>query len=150
MVSQNDDPFPRVDTTETPQIDNLSSSSDLEPEHDQALKPISRAKAKQTRKAAQRLQSNSSPSNCSLRPAKDILNRIRHDASFNDADYLIGYLDRHAGVMEMAAQSWGNAEVEEEEFIPQHRILYFKRVSDGRIVWDRQQRKDEIFGSGRR
>jgi hypothetical protein len=35
----------------------------------------------------------------------------------------------------------------DEEFIPQHRILYIKHV-DGDIVWDRRRRIDKIFTSG--
>lgn len=40
------------------------------------------------------------------------------------------------------------SDISEEEFIPQHRIKYFKRNSDGEIVWDREGRVDRIFGSG--
>lgn len=36
----------------------------------------------------------------------------------------------------------------DEEFIPQHRIKYFKREGDGEIVWNRDERIDKIFGTG--
>lgn len=36
----------------------------------------------------------------------------------------------------------------DEDFIPQHRIKYFKRNSDGEVVWDREGRIDKFFGSG--
>lgn len=39
-------------------------------------------------------------------------------------------------------------ETTDEDFIPQHRIKYFKRNSDTKIVWDREERIDQIFGSG--
>ncbi len=39
-------------------------------------------------------------------------------------------------------------ECSDEDFIPQHRIKYFKRNSDGEVVWDREGRIDKIFGSG--
>ena len=32
--------------------------------------------------------------------------------------------------------------------IPQHRIVYFKRVSDGEIIWDKRKKIDLVFGSG--
>ena len=39
-------------------------------------------------------------------------------------------------------------ETSDEEFIPQQRIRYIKRNSDGEVVWDREARIDKIFGSG--
>ncbi|PON21249.1 hypothetical protein TGAM01_v209840 [Trichoderma gamsii] len=82
-----------------------------------------------------------------LRSAIDALNRIRWDVSMDSSDYLVGYEDRFVGAQEKALDSW-KAEQTDEEFIPQHRILYFKRKSDGVIVWDRRLRVDTIFGSG--
>lgn len=49
--------------------------------------------------------------------------------------------------MEIPLDRW-KSEQTDEEFIPQHRILYFKQKADGRVVWDREARRDEIFGSG--
>ena len=63
------------------------------------------------------------------------------------ADYVVGYLDRHAGIKEMPV-TWWRSEPTEEEFIPQSRIRYFKRISDGECVWDREGRVDGVFGSG--
>lgn len=82
-----------------------------------------------------------------LRSAIDILNRIRWDVSMDSSDFLVGYEDRFIGAQEKALDSW-KAEQTDEEFIPQHRILYFKRKSDGVIVWDRRSRVDTVFGSG--
>lgn len=49
--------------------------------------------------------------------------------------------------MEKALDTW-KSEQTDEEFIPQHRILYFKRKSDATIVWERRTRLDLLFGSG--
>jgi uncharacterized protein (UPF0248 family) len=82
-----------------------------------------------------------------LRPAIDVFNRIRWDPNLDRDDFVIGYDDRFVGVQEMRLDSW-KTENTDEEFIPQHRILYFRRMSDGIKVWDRESRADEIFGSG--
>ena len=125
---------------------NESDSSSPSP----SRKPTtSRSRAKKARKAAHHNQ-NSKPS---LRPAKDILSRIRHDPSLNEADFVVGYIDRHAPeMMEMDVSAWkgGVADVTDEEWIPQHRIMYFRKKEDdeGRRVWDRATRLDRLFGSG--
>lgn len=80
-----------------------------------------------------------------LRTAVDVLNRLRWDPILDSGDYLVGYEDRFVGAREKALDTW-KSEQTDEEFIPQHRILYFKRRSDGAIVWERRTRKDEIFG----
>lgn len=82
-----------------------------------------------------------------LRSAGDVLNRLRWDQAMDSSDYIIGYEDRFSGAMERSVDSW-KSDTTHEEFIPEHRILYFKRKSDGTIVWDREERRDEIFGSG--
>ena len=82
-----------------------------------------------------------------LRPANDILNRLRWDPNLDSSDYVVGYEDRFLGTREMALDRW-KTEQTDEEFIPQHRIVYFRRRSDGVVVWERETRKDEIFGSG--
>jgi uncharacterized protein (UPF0248 family) len=82
-----------------------------------------------------------------LRPATDILNRLRWDPNIDSSDHVVGYQDRFLGVRELALDRW-KTEDTDEEFIPQHRIVYFRRISDGLVVWDREARKDEVFGSG--
>lgn len=82
-----------------------------------------------------------------LRPATDVISRLRWDPNIDFGDYLVGYEDRFLGVKEMPLSRW-KSEQTDEEFIPQHRIVYFQRKSDGRRVWDREARKDEIFRSG--
>ncbi|KAI0120386.1 hypothetical protein F4776DRAFT_252265 [Hypoxylon sp. NC0597] len=82
-----------------------------------------------------------------FRSASDVLNRLRWDQALDSSDYIVGYEDRFSGVMERSVDSW-KSETTHEEFIPEHRIVYFKRKSDGIIVWDKEERRDEIFGSG--
>ena len=60
---------------------------------------------------------------------------------------MLGYLDRFEGLKEIPVDLW-LSETTEEDFVPQHRIQYFKRVSDGTEVWDREKRIDLVFGSG--
>jgi uncharacterized protein (UPF0248 family) len=79
-----------------------------------------------------------------LRPAMDVLSRLKHDPSFNLDDYVVGYTDRHAGIQEKAAGRW-ISESTDEEWIPQGRIQYFRRISDGKKVWDRATKYDIVF-----
>ncbi|KAH8689073.1 DUF455 domain protein [Talaromyces proteolyticus] len=82
-----------------------------------------------------------------LRPADEILSRLRWDTSFDSADYVVGYVDRFIGEKEVPIDRW-KSEQTDDEFIPMHRVLYFKRRSDGERVWDREKRIDLIFNSG--
>lgn len=82
-----------------------------------------------------------------LRTALDVMNRLRWDPNMDSDDYIIGYEDRFTGTCEKPLEMWKTDQTD-EEFIPQHRILYFKRRNDGAIVWERRTRTDEIFGSG--
>ncbi|RDW68378.1 hypothetical protein BP5796_09035 [Coleophoma crateriformis] len=87
-----------------------------------------------------------------LRPALDVLNRLRYDPAYKLDDFVIGYLDRHAGVVEKPAGAW---EVDStcEEWVPQHKILYFRDEKGGKEgggkVWEREARLDLVFGSER-
>ncbi|KAJ5551901.1 hypothetical protein N7461_006599 [Penicillium sp. DV-2018c] len=76
----------------------------------------------------------------------DIINRIIWDSAFDPSDYVIGFVDRFEGQLEITMGSW-KKETTDEEFIPQHRVLYI-RHTDGEIVWDRRRRIDKIFWSG--
>lgn len=63
---------------------------------------------------------------------------------------MVGYLERFDGIKETPASNW-ITDVTEEDWIPQHRIKYFKRMDEfgnSEVVWDRDQRIDRIFGSG--
>ncbi|KAL8995329.1 MAG: hypothetical protein Q9169_004904 [Polycauliona sp. 2 TL-2023] len=147
--SNTNEAFPRVPETETPVLDSLSSESESD------LIPISlskrgglmsKAEAKRARKRnnASSAQQHPMPS---LRPAHDIMNRIRHDDGLQTSDHVVGYEDRHVGIKWKGVEEWLNT-TEEEDFIPIHRIRYFKRRSDDHVVWDREKRIDEIFRSG--
>ncbi|KAJ5912332.1 hypothetical protein N7504_001215 [Penicillium tannophilum] len=81
-----------------------------------------------------------------LRPAGDIINRIIWDSTLSPDNYVIVFLDRFQGELEVGFGSW-KKESTDEEFIPQHRVLYIRHV-DGEIVWDRRRRIDKIFNSG--
>ena len=76
-----------------------------------------------------------------------MINRIIWDSSFDSQDYTIVYEDRFNGRLEVNLDSW-KKDLTDEEFIPQHRILYIKRKSDGEIVWDKRRRTDKVFYSG--
>ena len=82
-----------------------------------------------------------------MRPAQDVLHRIEWNPEvFNSADILIGYLDRHDGVLEIDFLVW-EKEQTAEEFIPLHRIRFFKSKSNGEFLWHREMRIDSIFNS---
>jgi len=87
----------------------------------------------------------------SLRPAQDIISRIKWDPTLSVDDFLIGYEDRFLGVKETELMKW-KSEQTDEEFIPMHRIVWIrrKRVVEGvdEKVWDRRRKVDLIFGSG--
>ncbi|KAL8706931.1 MAG: hypothetical protein Q9201_000091 [Fulgogasparrea decipioides] len=145
--------FPRISTTETPELDYISTSESDYPQISLSKRggsgrTMSKAKAKRARKEHQRSTSGQQASSSSLRPAQDVMNRIRHDPELKVSEYVVGYKDRHVGIMEKAVENWSVEGVEEEEFIPLHRIEYFRRTTDDHIVWHREQRIDEIFRSG--
>ncbi|KIH94778.1 hypothetical protein SPBR_03564 [Sporothrix brasiliensis 5110] len=87
------------------------------------------------------------PGGGKFRTAQDVIKRLRWDPHLDRSDFIVGYEDRFLGARERPLESW-KSEQTHEEFIPQHRILYFKRRSDGVVVWDRRTRKDDVFGSG--
>jgi uncharacterized protein (UPF0248 family) len=82
-----------------------------------------------------------------LRTSTDVYNRLMWDDNIDRSDYMIGYEDRFVGVMEMPLTSW-KREVEDEAFVPFHRVVHFRRMSDGVVVWNRRKRVDLVFGSG--
>jgi uncharacterized protein (UPF0248 family) len=83
-----------------------------------------------------------------LRPAQDIISRIRWDPTLQSDDFLVGYEDRFLGVKEIELGRW-KSEQTDLEFIPMHRIVWLrKKGPDGEIVWDREKRLDKICGSG--
>jgi uncharacterized protein (UPF0248 family) len=93
------------------------------------------------------LKQGSAPSGGKLRSSMDVMHRIRWDPSLDSANYVVGYEDRFTGIQEKSFELW-KGDLTDEEFIPQHRVVYFKRRNDGEIVWDRRTRVDKVFGSG--
>ncbi|KAH7327859.1 hypothetical protein B0I35DRAFT_415915 [Stachybotrys elegans] len=98
-------------------------------------------------KKKNKLTTASVPRTGKFRTAANVMSRIRWDASMDASNYVVGYEDRFSGAQEKALEDW-KSEQTDEEFIPQHRILYFKRRSDRVIVWERRTRLDNVFGSG--
>lgn len=116
--------------------------------------PAKKKNKKKERRAAQAAAAaspstapHSSEPGKKLRTAADVLNRLRWDPALDSGDYIVGYLDRFVGCREKALDAW-RTEQTDEEFIPQHRIRYFKRKTDGAVVWERETKQDDIFGSG--
>jgi uncharacterized protein (UPF0248 family) len=79
--------------------------------------------------------------------AIDVLNRIQWDPVYRSEDFVIGHLERFEGIKEMPLNLWLK-ESTEEDFIPQHRIKYFKKTPSEEVVWNRDDRIDKVFGSG--
>ncbi|KAI1828464.1 DUF455 domain-containing protein [Xylaria intraflava] len=121
----------------------MSDSSDAE----HSNLEIRAGKPKSKKKATTASQPTRRPYNGKFRSSVDVMNRIRWDPHMDSSDYVVGYEDRFLGTKERELDQW-KSEQTDEEFIPQHRILYFKRRSDGVIVWDRSERWDTVFGSG--
>jgi uncharacterized protein (UPF0248 family) len=82
-----------------------------------------------------------------LRPSHDVYNRLFWDEKYSVDAFVVGYEDRFKGVKEMPLGSW-KREVTDEEYIPFHRVVYFReKGGEGKVVWDRRTRLDLIFGS---
>jgi uncharacterized protein (UPF0248 family) len=121
----------------------FSNDSDIE----EAEPSIPKTKSKATSASKSSNASTKPVSSNKLRPASDILSRLRWDPDLDSSDYVVGYIDRFLGTKEQGLEMW-KSEQTDEEFIPQHRIVYFRRKSDNVRVWDRETRLDMIFGSG--
>lgn len=87
--------------------------------------------------------SSSSPASqptVKLKPVKQILNRLRFDAQYVAKNYVVGYIDRTAGILVKGVHEW--KEYDEEEL-----IAYVKNVETGVVVWDRVRKVDLISGA---
>lgn len=122
---------------------------DLEPDSDDEEEELDDEEVPATRLPLRpHTSSTATPvSTSKLRPASDVLNRLRWDPNLDPSEYIIGYEDRFLGAKEIGLEKW-KTEQTDEEFIPQHRILYFKKKMDGVVIWERRTRVDLIFGSG--
>ena len=76
-----------------------------------------------------------------LRPAKLILKKIKNDPTYEVEDFVVGYIDRVAGIIEKPVTDW------EEKFEPEYLIAYFRRISDDVVVWDKLKKTDLLLGS---
>lgn len=63
-----------------------------------------------------------------------VLKDIIFSTRFDSEDFVVGYMDRFYGILEISAAAFNSSE------IPKHRIRYFKK--NGQIVWDRRTRLD--------
>lgn len=130
----------------------LDSDSDDEEDLDDLSDEASKSFTQNKRLPRLKPTSTSMPvSSSRLRPASDVLNRLRWDPNLDPSEYIIGYEDRFLGPKEIGLWKW-KTEQTDEEFIPQHRILYFKKRSgddlQGDVIWERATRVDKVFGSG--
>lgn len=93
-------------------------------------------------------ETNQFPISERLTPSSEVLSRLRWDPAHTCYDYEVGYLDRFEGLMWLPLEQWGKA-VEEEDFIPAHRIRIFRRMNrDGSrtVVWDREKKFYDLGG----
>ncbi|KAI8835379.1 hypothetical protein BJ741DRAFT_607799, partial [Chytriomyces cf. hyalinus JEL632] len=90
-----------------------------------------------------------------LRSSEDVFNRIVWDNRFDQDEFVIGYMDRFTGIQEIPFTDFAarKADQQGEDWIPFHRVWYFKRVvvseqsgeSVVEVVWDRKSKSDCIF-----
>ncbi|EGX45488.1 hypothetical protein AOL_s00169g94 [Orbilia oligospora ATCC 24927] len=102
--------------------------------------------SKKNKNASAVTQKNSGPT-AKLRPSHEVFNRLKWDSKYDASAYVIGYEDRFRGVLEIGVDKW-KTEMSDEEFVPMHRVVYFKERKTGEMLWDREKRIDKIFGSG--
>jgi uncharacterized protein (UPF0248 family) len=126
--------------------EEVEATSGQDSEHDEFAKKEKKKKGQAARKQIATVDLRADKTK-KFRTAADAINRIRWDPQLDSSDFLVGYEDRFIGPQEKELDAW-KGEQTDEEFIPQHRILYFKRKSDGKLVWDRRTRWDELFGNG--
>ena len=77
-----------------------------------------------------------------LRPSKDVYNRILWDPTWDSSSVSIVYEDRFLGLQEKPFDAFNKVE---EEWMPWHRVWYF--LQNGEIIWDRQKRIDRVCSS---
>lgn len=83
-----------------------------------------------------------------LRPAADILKRLRWDfPAFDSSDFTIIYEDRFTAFKEVPIKSFAKDSTD-ESFVPEHRIAAFRNVRTGQVVWHKEKRLDLISGTG--
>ncbi|KAJ3860677.1 hypothetical protein EV359DRAFT_48679, partial [Lentinula novae-zelandiae] len=86
------------------------------------------------------------PAPTKLRTSADVLNRLLWDpviGKHGGDEYAVGYEDRFLGIKDSMLRDWVKKEVEHEAFASPS-CLYFKRASDGEIMWNKRKK----IGSG--
>ncbi|KAJ3192240.1 hypothetical protein HK101_006860 [Irineochytrium annulatum] len=81
-----------------------------------------------------------------LRSSADVFNRLVWDGGYDTSRYVVGYMDRFVGMLEVGLEEFARrkADIDGDEWIPFHRVWYFRDV-DGTVVWDRKQKVDLVF-----
>jgi uncharacterized protein (UPF0248 family) len=79
-----------------------------------------------------------------LRTSQEVHNRIMWDDAYDASDFIVGYMDRFDGMMEIALNEF--LPIDKGGDIAYHRIYYFRQGPV--VMWDRNNRIDKIFGSG--
>lgn len=85
-----------------------------------------------------------------LKEVSAILKRLRTDSTFDIDDFKVGYLDRFKGIQEKPAASW-QTEKTHQEFIPESRIEYIKKLAEGEepsIMWHKKEKIDLFSYTG--
>ena len=85
-----------------------------------------------------------------MKTATNVLHRILWDSHLQSEMFVVGYLDRFIGVVELPFESFNGLDnpsllSHKVLAIPKHRIQYFKYK--GVIVWDKANQVDNVFGS---
>ena len=85
----------------------------------------------------------------SMKTAMDVVSRILWDECLPQHCFVIGYLDRHLGVIEKNFTAFSWEDISSVDYntlaIPKHRIQYF--LYQGIKVWEKKSRLDNVFGS---
>jgi uncharacterized protein (UPF0248 family) len=141
-VIRNDDLKPDTQVWPRPVVKPEENRSKQENDSDEPDKVVKKSKGASSPAKI----NDSGVKGAKLRQASDVLNRLRYDREYNIDDCIVGYKDRHTSkIKEKPAADWAS-ETTDEEFIPEHRIEYFKR--DGEVIWDKGSRVDNVFKSG--
>eukprot|EP00767_Chilomastix_cuspidata_P001727 gnl/Chilomastix_cuspidata/1850.p1 GENE.gnl/Chilomastix_cuspidata/1850~~gnl/Chilomastix_cuspidata/1850.p1 ORF type:complete len:1014 (-),score=379.42 gnl/Chilomastix_cuspidata/1850:70-3111(-) len=83
------------------------------------------------------------PKGTPLRTCIEVLNRIRWDTRFDEADFTVLYEDRFLGLKAIPAGRFlDQLKSTETDSIPAHRVYYIK--CGDIIVWDRKERMDRM------
>ncbi|KAJ3233783.1 hypothetical protein HDU77_000517, partial [Chytriomyces hyalinus] len=94
-----------------------------------------------------------------FRSSEDVFNRIMWDNRFDPDTFVIGCMERFTGIQEIPFTDFAarKADQQGEDWIPFHRVWYFKRVfvnvqsgeSVVEVVWDRMSKSECIFTCSR-